>query len=1079
MTDGTDLAEDYPPAAPRGRNRRWALAGAGLVALALGGLWGSRDRIAAEAVDRELAALGLPAHYRIESIGLGREVIADVVVGDPAHPDLTVERVEIALRYGATGPVIDRITLIRPRLSGRLRDGQVHFGALDRLIYTPTAAGGVQLPNWSLTLVDARGRIDSDWGALGFSADGQGNLFDGFAGHVGVVVPKVQGVAGCTAARTTLFAAVSTKAGRPHFEGPLRLDGVRCGDIQVAPGKIDLAISGDTKLSDWAIDTRLALGRISAGSKLTLAGLGGAAGLHWQAGQGDVSGRVTLDARDLDTPASRLGRARFDGVIHARQALSVIDVRGDLDGASLARGSAMLTTFNQARKSAAGSPLAPLLDRIAAALAREEPGSRLTGSIGWHSEASGWRLAVPSLAWRGGRGAQTLARIDHFSVIGGDGAIPRLAGNFATGGNDLPMIAGTMTAKGLRGAQFHLSVAPYSAGSAQLAVPDLTLAQTGNGAITFAGTVALSGPVGNGRVDGLVLPVDGGVGADGRLALMQHCLTPRFARLRMATLDLVQGTVPLCPVEGAMVRSGPGGITMAASVRALALHGRSGDSALAVRTGPGRVAWPGTSTLGGVDVTLGTGAQANHVQLASSSMVATGKALGGHFTGGAVDSPALPTTVSAAGGDWRFDNGRLTLAGGQFVVTDRTRPARFAPVAARDATLTLADQAVDGTLWLVTPGGSQDLARVTFRHALSSGKGHADVTIAGLAFHNTKGKVAGLQPADLSDMAKGVIANAEGTIRGTARFDWDTTAKDGAVTGSGKFSSDDFDFAGAIGPVDGLAGSIEFTDLIHLVTAPHQILKIGSINPGIEVDNGVVDLQVLPDQVVRLNHAQWPFEGGTLHLEPTDLNMAVAEPRRLTLIIDGLEAGRFLQHVNMANLSATGTFDGQLPLVFDANGGRIVGGQLISRAPGGNVSYVGALSQKDLSPMGNYAFKMLRSVDYRAMTIGMDGDLAGEVVTKVSFGGISQGKGSERNLITRQISRLPIRFDINVRAQFYQLLGSLRSLYDPTMVRDPRDLGLVDAQGRPIHRHGTATVGPVTPPAIGGAIQPQAMGTMP
>ncbi|MFK5126644.1 YdbH domain-containing protein, partial [Klebsiella pneumoniae] len=81
--------------------------------------------------------------------------------------------------------------------------------------------------------------------------------------------------------------------------------------------------------------------------------------------------------------------------------------------------------------------------------------------------------------------------------------------------------------------------------------------------------------------------------------------------------------------------------------------------------------------------------------------------------------------------------------------------------------------------------------------------------------------------------------------------------------------------------------------------------------------------------------AQWPFEGGMLRLEPTELHMAVAEPRRFTLAIEGLDAGRFLQHMNMSNLAATGTFDGRLPLVLDANGGRSTGGTLVSRAPGG------------------------------------------------------------------------------------------------------------------------------------------------
>jgi hypothetical protein len=1085
MSVDTDLARDDRAQSARPRWRRWALGGAGLLALALGGAWGLRERIAADAIDRELAALGLPAHYRIVSIGLGREVLGAVVVGDPAHPDLTVERVEVVLRYGLAGPVIDRITLVRPRLAGRLVDGQLHFGALDRLIYT-TAPGPLRLPDWTLALVDARGQIDSTYGALGFSADGQGNLFNGFAGTMGLVVPQARLSATCGAARTTLFAHLSTRNGRPHAEGPLRLGAAHCGAMHMAGGEVDLAAAGDAALADWTIDSRLALGRIAQGTGLALAGLGGAAGLHWQVGQGDLSGRVTLDAHGLMNSAVRLGHARFDGVVHARQGFAVIDWRGDLNGDELARGPATLAALDRARAASAGTPVAPLFAQITAALARQEPGSRLAGSVGWHQDARGWRLAVPGLALRGGHGGQTLAHLDQFAVVGGDGHLPRVSGNFGTGGPDLPAIAGTMTAKGLTGARFRLAMAPYAAGGAQLAMPQATLAQTADGALDFSGAMALSGPMDGGRIDGLVLPVEGGLTSDGRLALWRHCVTPSYARLRSGTTDLAPGRVTLCPAGGAVLRSGARGISVAATLPAFGLHGRSGTAPFAFHAGAARVAWPGTTTLGAVDLALGEGADANRVHLAGATIVADPATLGGRFSGGEVAMAALPATVHAADGDWHFDQGRLTLSGGQFTLTDRASPARFAPVAAQEATLTLADQALSANLRLIAPRFGSELARVAVQHDLASGKGHADVTIAALAFHNPTGKPGGkdspspLQPADLSMLAKGVIANAEGTIRGNARFAWDTTAKDGGLTGSGRFGSDDFDFAAAVGPVDGLSGTIEFTDLIHLVSAPHQILKVGSINPGIEVDNGVIDLQLLPDQVVRLNRAAWPFEGGTLHLQPTELHMAVVEPRRFTLLIDGLEAGRFLQHINMSNLSATGTFDGHLPLVFDGNGGRIVGGQLVSRAPGGNVSYVGALSYRDLSPMANYAFKMLRSVDYRAMTIGMEGDLAGEVVTKVSFGGISQGAGAQRNLITRQIARLPIRFDINVRTQFYQLISSLRSLYDPSMVRDPRDLGLVDAQGRPIHHHGSVTVGPISPAVPGGpVVQPQASGTLP
>jgi hypothetical protein len=1107
MKDRTDLADGEGAAPPGGlfrrRTGRLALAGASLVALVLGGVWGTRDRLAADLIDRQLAALGLPAHYRIESIELGREVIGAVVVGDPAHPDLTVERVEIALRYGAAGPAIERITLVRPRLYGRLDQGRVHFGAIDRLIYAPSPTGGVRLPNWTLALVDARGRIDSAFGPLAFSADGNGRLADGFAGTLGVVVPQAR-FGSCLAARTTLFGAVTTSAGRPHLTGPLRLGAVRCGDTRVAGGQVDLAIAGDAALANWTVGGRLALGRIDSGKQVALLGLGGAAGLRWQAGQGglagqggqagqgEISGRITLDGHGLATPLARLGEVRLDGVVHFGQGFTAGDFRGDIDGSSLSRGPAALAALDRARLGVAGTPLVPLVARATAALARAEPGSHVSGSIGLHVEPTGWRLAVPRLALRGDHGNQTLAQVDRLVMVGGDGRIPRVAGNFSTGGADLPTITGTMTAGDVRGAQFRLAMAPYTAAGAALAVPGMAVSQVGDGSLGFSGTIALSGPLGQGRIDGLVLPVDGGLASDGHLALMRHCVTPGFARLRVGTLDLVHGSVTLCPVNGAVVRAGAGGTTVAATLPALTLEGRSGNAPFVLHAGAGRIAWPGTTTLAGVDVTLGKGADANRLHLSAATIASAGSTLAGSFSGGEFALAALPATIGAAAGDWRVDLGRISadggiaLSGGRFTLTDRTVPARFAPLAGRDATITLGQQWVNASLRLVAPRAGDELARVTLRHDGLTGKGHADVAIPGLTFRDgaTPGtatdKTAGLQPSDLSDLAKGVIADANGTIRGTARFDWDTHAANGGVTGNGRFSSDDFDFAAVLGPVEGLSGTIEFTDLIHFVTAPHQVLKVASINPGIEVDNGTIDLDLAENQVVRLNRAEWPFEGGTIELEPTELHFGEVEPRKFTLIIHGLAAATFLQRVNMSNLSATGTFDGRLPLVFDANGGRITGGQLVSRAPGGNVSYVGALTYRDLSPMANFAFRMLRSVDYSAMTVGMEGDLAGEVITKVSFGGIRQGKGAERNLITRQLSRLPIRFDVNVRAQFYQLFGSLRSLYDPSLVRDPRDLGLVDAHGRPLHHHGPVPLGPPTPPArTGSAIQPQASGTMP
>jgi len=66
--------------------------------------------------------------------------------------------------------------------------------------------------------------------------------------------------------------------------------------------------------------------------------------------------------------------------------------------------------------------------------------------------------------------------------------------------------------------------------------------------------------------------------------------------------------------------------------------------------------------------------------------------------------------------------------------------------------------------------------------------------------------------------------------------------------------------------------------------------------------------------------------------------------RRYTLVIEGMNVARLIERMDLANLAATGVFDGTLPLVFDENGGRIEKGELRARPPGGNVSYVGALT---------------------------------------------------------------------------------------------------------------------------------------
>lgn len=432
-----------------------------------------------------------------------------------------------------------------------------------------------------------------------------------------------------------------------------------------------------------------------------------------------------------------------------------------------------------------------------------------------------------------------------------------------------------------------------------------------------------------------------------------------------------------------------------------------------------------------------------------------GENIAGTFSDADVRLFAVPLDLSGTSGQWDYTGGILSLTQGAFTVSDRSEQERFHPLKVRGAALTLSDSIINAEAVLREPSSDREIVRVDILHNLSDVTGFANLSVGALRFDDN------LQPDQLSELAKGVIANADGIINGSGRIDWNGEG----VVSSGVFSSSAFDFAAAFGPVKGASGTVEFTDLINLTTAQDQRIAIASINPGIEVNDGEIAFSLRDGVIVSLIEGRWPFMGGTLMLEPVELNFGQPEIRAYVLDIQGLDAAQFLAQMELGNLSATGTFDGRIPLIFDSMGnGSIEGGLLVARPGGGNVSYVGELTYEDMSPMVNFAFEALRSLNYTKMQIGMEGSLSGELVTKISFDGVSQGEGTNQNFITRQIANLPIRFNVNVRAPFYQLITSIKAMYDPAFIKDPRELGLVPGTaGGPAPAAEIAPSGPKKP----------------
>jgi len=278
-------AEPTPPTARRRLwPRRWpariGLGSAVLVLVAGSAVWISRERIAGDVIDQYLTDNRIPATYDIRAIGPRVQMIENLVVGDPARPDLTVRRIVVELGVGWAGPEVRRLSIIGARAYGTYRGGTFSLGALDPLIFTGSAEPPA-LPAINVTLRDARALISSDFGAVGVKLDGTGRLDDGFAGALAATAPGI-GVDDCRAQRATLYGKLTTKNGAPRLAGPLRISALACGGTTLARADIGTALMLKRDFSGAEGDLQVE-GSGLAYQDMAGDGLSGTAKLTWNA----------------------------------------------------------------------------------------------------------------------------------------------------------------------------------------------------------------------------------------------------------------------------------------------------------------------------------------------------------------------------------------------------------------------------------------------------------------------------------------------------------------------------------------------------------------------------------------------------------------------------------------------------------------------------------------------------------------------------------------------------------------------------------------------------------------------------
>ncbi|MGQ0589426.1 MAG: intermembrane phospholipid transport protein YdbH family protein, partial [Sphingosinicella sp.] len=1021
-----------------------------LIAFAI--LWSMRERLAIGYIEGELERRDVRASYEVTRIGFGTQILENLVIGDPARPDATARRVEVQILIGLTGPRIGLIRARGVRLFGRVIDGRVSFGDVDRLL-PPPSGEPFSLPDQRVDLDDAGIGIVTPAGLVAAGLSGRGNLADGFAGHV-VLLSRQLRLGECALEGPRASLAVRIDDGSPTLAGPAAMRSLVCGNsLAVERPRLALDATLTPALDAWRGNGALRLGSVKLGAD-------GAAGLEGRltfAGTArETRGRAALVANGAEVAAFDAGWARFEGDYAVSAERGALALDGDLQAEGLALDEAGLASIAGGLRATRGTPLGPIGEALAGAVDRAGRGGA----------GARTRLRLAGGAGRGeARLSQFLLTTSSGARLRGDGGLAfswpdgamRLDGDFALSGGGFPDARFALRQDPGAPLEGTGRIAPMQAGGARLALGEIAFSGAG-GRTRFRTVAALDGPFSGGRVEGLALPLQGSFGRGG-FALGEGCVTGGFRALQVQNLRLGPSRLPLCPAGRALLWQDGGGLRGGAELRGPRFAGRLGSSPITLAGDQVRIDLNGF-TASGLAARLGGASGANRLDIAHLDGRFGAGGVAGDFAGLSGDLANVPLLVGEGRGGWRFAGGTLD-ASGHIQVADKRDPVRFHPLVSDDFRLTLAGNRLRAEGWLAHPASGTRVTRATIAHDLASGAGNAVLDVPSLRFAGD------FQPDTLTPLTVGVVALVDANVTGEGRIEWDASG----TRSSGTFSTAGADLAAPFGPVEGLTTTIRFTDLLGLVSAPGQEASVDLVRAGIDVYDGEIRYQLRPNYHVAVESAHWPFAGGKLHLEPTMLDFSRETTKYLTFRVEGLDAARFIEQMDFSNIAATGTFDGIVPMQFDENGaGQILNGRLRAREEGGTLSYVGELTDRDLGPYGILAFNALKSLRYNRFDLTLNGALDGEFITVIDLDGVARDPalttlpsgGGITQLVARrvfgQIARIPFEFNIRIQGQFRSLIATARSFNDPTpliqaalpqMLREPANT-IQDGESEPV-----------------------------
>lgn len=315
---------------------------------------------------------------------------------------------------------------------------------------------------------------------------------------------------------------------------------------------------------------------------------------------------------------------------------------------------------------------------------------------------------------------------------------------------------------------------------------------------------------------------------------------------------------------------------------------------------------------------------------AGSPLLRLGKggwSLAGRVENAAAAVPFLQASLADAKGQVRFADAGGKLSADLAIASARMRDAapseRFRPLVMAGEVRLAADLWTGG-LDFRLPDGAH-VAHAALRHDARSGVGEVQIATGQLTF-----AAGGLQPSDLSPVAKPLGAGVEGVATFTGGFHWTPAA----TASGGQLDIARLDFKGPVGAVSGLSGDVRFTNLSPLIAPPGQALRVQRVAAALPLTE-LTASAALQEKALVVTDGSASAGGGRLRIERLDIPFETGQPIRGVLQAEGVQLRELVAASPFGDrVTLDARVSGRIP--FESQGGkvRIAGGELHAVSPG-------------------------------------------------------------------------------------------------------------------------------------------------